>query len=71
MKHQNVHMETCLSTKTPKDDTPCLSCQYEATWKATGHFPSPQAETHWSRWGCTCDPDTAADALDYMRKVTQ
>ena len=46
----------------------CLSCQYEAKgFEAM----TPQERQHWIMWGCTCDPENEANAIDYLRKVTE
>lgn len=65
---EDVH-ERCCQSCHPK--AKCLSCQYEAERISTGRWRSPRAQQHWERWGCTCDPEDEANALAYMKAVTQ
>lgn len=53
------------------NETKCLSCQAEATWKATGEWASDQARKHWSMFGCTCDPADEANAVAFVKLVTR
>ena len=52
------------------ESTLCLSCQYEAK-RAAGVDLTNQERNHWMMWGCTCTPESSAEALWFMDTVTR
>jgi hypothetical protein len=54
---------------TPNDTTKCHSCQVEADVLAG---TATQADrNHWTLWGCTCTPEAAQDAAEWLHLVTR
>jgi hypothetical protein len=49
----------------------CLTCQHEAYHERTGVYPSAQARQHAILWGCTCEPEDAEAAQQWMDLVSQ
>lgn len=48
----------------------CPACQTQA--KFTAGLPcTPKELNTWSMWGCTCTAESAAEANEWMKKVTR
>jgi hypothetical protein len=60
-----VHMNN-----TDSNTTTCRTCQ---TWaaQAAGETVSRSDANQASMWGCTCDPAAAAEAVEWMDRVTR
>lgn len=50
--------------------TKCHSCEIQAKREA-GESITRAESNHWMLWGCTCDTNSAAAAVEYLRLVTQ
>lgn len=48
----------------------CLTCQTNRK-ERNGETLTEQELRMRSLWGCTCDPETEREALDFMQRVTQ
>lgn len=47
----------------------CHSCEVEAS--VLDGSASQADRTHWHLWGCTCDPESEADAIEFMRLMSE
>ncbi len=57
-------------TTTQNPEATCITCQIEAKRQA-GEEITRNERNHWSMWGCTCDPQVAAEARDFIDRVTR
>ena len=48
----------------------CFTCQLDELRDA-GVQLTDQERNRWAMWGCTCDPERAAEAMAYFERVTQ
>lgn len=64
-----------METLTTTTHTTCQSCEIEArmfsTDEDTRQTVTNRERNHWSLWGCTCTPEAAAEAQEWMDLVTR
>lgn len=51
-------------------NTECITCQISRKMER-GEEVTQQERNHWMLWGCTCEPDAAAEAQAFMERVTR
>lgn len=54
---------------TGSHDERCESCRSAVIRKVTGEWPSEQARNRWALFGCTCEPGSTEDAMDFLGRV--
>lgn len=51
-------------------NTECITCQINHKMER-GEEVTQQERNHWTLWGCTCEPQAEAEAIEWMDLVTR
>lgn len=62
--------KVCVDNHYMNTTTKCTACQVDEK-RANGVEVSVSELSQWSLWGCTCDPTVAAEAIEWMDRVTR
>lgn len=65
-----TYRKVCVDNHYMNNTTKCTACQVDEK-RSNGVEVSAFEASQWSLWGCTCDPTVAAEAVEWMNRVTR